>query len=80
MVFNATFDNISAMSWWSVLLVEDTTDLLQVTNTLYHMVLYREHLVVSGIRTHNFRSESLIAQVVLYQTTIQSRPREPTTP
>ena len=24
MVFNATFTNISAMSWWSVLLVDET--------------------------------------------------------
>jgi len=24
MVFNATFHNISAISWWSVLLVEET--------------------------------------------------------
>ena len=24
MVFNATFNNISVISWWSVLLVEDT--------------------------------------------------------
>jgi len=24
MVFNATFDNISAISWWRVLLVEET--------------------------------------------------------
>ena len=24
MVFNATFNNISAISWWSVLLVEET--------------------------------------------------------
>jgi len=24
MVFNATFNNISALSWWSVLLVEET--------------------------------------------------------
>ena len=24
MVFNATFKNISAISWWSVLLVEET--------------------------------------------------------
>jgi hypothetical protein len=24
MVFNATFNNISVMSWWSVLLVEET--------------------------------------------------------
>jgi hypothetical protein len=24
MVFNATYNNISAMSWWSILLVEET--------------------------------------------------------
>jgi hypothetical protein len=41
MVFNATFNNISAISWWSVLLVEETrvsgektTDLSQVTDKL----------------------------------------------
>jgi hypothetical protein len=28
MVFNATFNNISVKSWRSVLLVEETTDLL----------------------------------------------------
>jgi hypothetical protein len=26
MVFNATFNNISAISWWSVLLVEETRE------------------------------------------------------
>ena len=39
MVFNATFNNISVISWWSVLLVEKTTDLLQVTDKLSHNVL-----------------------------------------
>jgi len=32
MVFNVTFNIISAISWQSVLLVEETTDLLQVTD------------------------------------------------
>jgi hypothetical protein len=45
MVFNATFINISAISWRSVLLVEEAdligenTDLTQVTNKLYHIML-----------------------------------------
>ena len=34
MVFNATFNNISDISWWSVLLVEKTTDLSQVILTI----------------------------------------------
>ena len=57
MVFNATYNNISAISWWSVLLVgpgklEYTTDLSQMTDQLYHM-LYRVHLAMNVVRTHN---------------------------
>ena len=46
MVFNATFNNISVISWLSVLLVEETrvpgktTDLPQETVKLYHIMLY----------------------------------------
>jgi hypothetical protein len=31
LVFNATFNNISVISWWSVLLVEKTTEMSQIT-------------------------------------------------
>jgi hypothetical protein len=51
MVFNATFNNILVISWWSVLLVEKTTDLPQVTDKFFHIMLYRVGL--SWIRIHN---------------------------
>ena len=55
MVYSATFDNISAISWWSVYwwrkleCLEKTTDLSLFADKLFHIMLYQVHIAMNDI-------------------------------
>jgi hypothetical protein len=71
MVFNATYHNISVMSWQSVLFVVETGENHRPAASHWQTLF---HLAMSGIQTHNFSDcKPLIPQVNVKKNNIKER-------
>ena len=55
--FQQYFSYIMAVSFIGRGNPEKTIDLSQMTDKLYHIMLYRVHLVMNRVRTHNFSGD-----------------------
>ena len=78
MAFNANFNNISVISWPSIVLMEETGVLVENhRQNLSHNVLSRTPRQERGSNSQFWWSQALIAQVFVNPTTLRSRPRRP---